>query len=202
MPLMDQRGMDEFVTTGKSYPTRPEEVVTVQTLRYKHGHTPLRITLDWLYIHLHDLETLLGLKRTNIRCKTTTKIKVLDKSKNRTQGMTFVHAKHLDQMCQRSARPAKCDWVKGLFAARYKKIAASQEEQKIQKISTAAELIQGNLDRLTNTIVMVLENFWTRLPREVIKLLESGANCIGTVKKLREEDEKLRAAHAKTKTDQ
>jgi hypothetical protein len=161
-----------------------EEVVTVQTHRYKSGF-PLRVTPDWQYIQLRDLEILLGLKRTNIRGRETAKIKVLDSTKNRVQGMTFIHVKHLETLCMRSARPVKCNWVIGLFGAHCKGL---QDEQKEAQRQDAAM----ETDKCHDAILMVLENFWTRLPPQAIHLLETAVGRIGLVKALLQEDQRLR----------
>jgi hypothetical protein len=160
-----------------------EEVVTVQTHRYKSGF-PLRVTPDWQYIQLRDLENLLGLKRTNVRGRATAKIKVLDSTKNRVQGMTFIHVKHLEQLCMRSARPVKCNWVLGLFGAHCKSV---QQKQKQKQKQVRKE------EKCHDAILIVLENFWTRLPPQAIRLLETAVGRIGLVKGLLQEDERLRA---------
>ena len=163
-----------------------EEVVTVQTHRYKSGF-PLRVTPDWQYIQLRDLEALLGLKRTNVRGRVTAKIKVLDSTKNRVQGMTFIHVKHLEQLCMRSARPVKCNWVQGLFGAHCKSVKQKQKQKQKQKDDSS----QAPTDKCHS--VTVLENFWTRLPLQAIRILETATGRIGLVKELYEEDEQLRA---------
>ena len=169
-----------------------EEVVTVQTHRYKSG-LPIRVTPDWQYIQLRDLETLLGLKRTNIRGRVTAKIKVLDSTKNRVQGMTFIHVKHLEQLCMRSARPVKCNWIQGLFGAHCKSIKQKQEDVPSATNRTAPT------NECHDAVVMVLENFWTRLPTQVVHILEAATGRTGLVKTLREEDERLRMESQKLK---
>ena len=166
-----------------------EEVVTVQTHRYKSGF-PLRVTPDWQYIQLRDLEALLGLKRTNVRGRVTAKIKVLDSTKNRVQGMTFIHVKHLEQLCMRSARPVKCNWVQGLFGAHCKSVKQKQKQK--QKDDSFLPR-HAPTDKCHSAIVTVLENFWTRLPLQAIRILETATGRIGLVKELRVEDERLRA---------
>ena len=162
-----------------------EEVVTVQTHRYKSGF-PLRVTPDWQYIQLRDLENLLGLKRTNIRGRVTAKIKVLDSTKNRVQGMTFIHVKHLETLCMRSARPVKCNWVTGLFGAHCKGL-----QDKHKEAAEAEAACETN--KCHDAIIMVLENFWNRLPPQAIHLLETAVGKIGLVKALLQEDRRLRA---------
>ena len=161
------------------YTIKTMEPPQFRILRHKNGKL-IRVTNDWQYILLRDIEFVLGLKRTNIRGKDTVKYRVLDQSRNREQEMTFIHAKHLEGLCKRSTRLTKCEWVLGQFSARDKPTVTGCRTH----------------DALQLAATTVLENFWTRLPNEVVSILEIALDRVGFVEKLKQQDEHLRRMDA------
>ena len=141
-------------------------------MQYKDGKHAVQVSSDWQYIHLQDLEKFLGLNRVNVRGKDTTKIKALD-GRKKVRDCNFVHIKHLEGLCMRSDRPAKSAWIIKRFEARL--------------------YVQANANKTNRELIRdLLDNFWTRLPRRVIKSLEGMVGLNGLVAKLRAEEDKLR----------
>ena len=158
----------------------------------------IRVTQDWQYVHKQDLETLLGLPRVDIRGKTTKKVRYHDSAKiysDRGVCKAFIHIKHVRGLCRRSLREKKADWVLKKFTLRNIQTAMRREKMKKESVLIGEQ-------HLADTILDVLENFWTRLPTCVVKVLENAIGQRGMVAKLRATDLALRREDEKTQSQE
>ena len=156
---------------------------TTTILRHKNGKI-LRATTKLDFFCANDLEEILGLGRINTRAMNTCKIKVLDRGGRRTQGKVFIHKNHLPRLLLRSKRTTKVTWLQDLLLG----------PQELPKPKPKPE--PNNPNRLSakvqSEVREVIENWWTRIPRQACEQLENAVGLEGLTKSLREEDMRLR----------
>ena len=163
---------------------------TTTVLRHKNGKT-LRATKELDFLCANDLEDILGLGRINTRHMNTCKIKVLERGGRRTQGKVFIHKDNLPRLLLRSKRTTKVSWLQDILLG----------PQELPKPKPKPE--PNNPNRLSakvqSEVREVIENWWTRIPRQACEQLENAVGLEGLTKSLREEDMRLRREHNEKK---
>ena len=163
---------------------------TTTTLRHKNGKI-LRATNQLDFFCANDLEELLGLGRINTRAMNTCKIKVLDRGGRRTQGKVFIHKNHLPRLLLRSKRTTKVTWLQDLLLGPQEppKPKPKPEPNNPNRLSA----------KVQSEVREVIENWWTRIPRQACEQLENAVGLEGLTKSLREEDMRLRREYNERK---
>ena len=163
---------------------------TTTVLRHKNGKI-LRATNKLDFFCANDLEEILGLGRINTRAMNTCKIKVLDRGGRRTQGKVFIHKNHLPRLLLRSKRTTKVTWLQDL-------LLGPQEPPKPKP-----EPKPNNPNRLSAKVQSevrdVIENWWTRIPRQACEQLEEAVGLEGLYRSLHDEDMRLRREYNEKK---
>ena len=163
---------------------------TTTILRHKNGKI-LRATTKLDFFCANDLEEILGLGRINTRAMNTCKIKVLDRGGRRTQGKVFIHKNHLPRLLLRSKRTTKVTWLQDLLLGPQEppKPKPKPEPNNPNRLSA----------KVQSEVRDVIENWWTRIPRQACEQLENAVGLVGLTKSLREEDMRLRREYNERK---
>ena len=161
---------------------------TTTVLRHKNGKF-IHATKELDYFCATDLEQFLGLGRINTRSMDTCKIKVLDRGGRRTQGKVFIHKEHLPRLLLRSKRNTKVTWLADILLA--SKFSAETSAPTPAPVSDSS--------KVHDKVKEVLQNFWTRMPRQACEALEEACGLVGFTRMLREEDMRLYREHMREK---
>jgi len=156
---------------------------TTTTLRHKNGKI-LRATNQLDFFCANDLEEILGLGRINTRKMNTCKIKVLERGGRRTQGKVFIHKNHLPRLLLRSKRTTKVSWLQDMLLGP-QELPKPKPEPKPNNPNRLSAKVQSEVRE-------VIENWWTRIPRQACEQLENAVGLTGLYRNLHDEDMRLR----------
>ena len=158
---------------------------TTTTLRHKNGKI-LRATNQLDFFCANDLEEILGLGRINTRKMNTCKIKVLERGGRRTQGKVFIHKNHLPRLLLRSKRTTKVTWLQDMLLGP-QELPKPKPEPKPNDPPT-----KPHSAKVQSEVREVIENWWTRIPRQACEQLENAVGLTGLYRSLHDEDMRLR----------
>ena len=168
---------------------------TTLVLRHSNGKS-IRATKELDYFCANDLEDFLGLGRLNTRSMNTCKIKVLDRGGRRTQGKVFVHKHHVPPLLLRSKRTTKVSWLQDILLGPQEPETKQPSPKANLSPKANPQLPESNVKR---QIKEVIENWWTRIPRQACEQLEEAVGLEGLYRSLHDEDMRLRREYNEKK---